>query len=95
LFKKFDEGRNDYEGDFSKVETLKEWVDEKSFATVMKFDDRAVEKVFQQGKPTIFLFSEETESSKEAEKVFSEVAHLKKGKILFSLSKASDGTGYF
>jgi len=61
----------------------------------MKFDDRAIEKVFQQGKPTLFLFSDEAEASRQAEKAFAEVAHLKKGKLLFSTSKANDGSGHF
>jgi len=45
IFKKFDEGRNDYKG-ADNFEALKAWIDEKSFATVMEFDDRAIEKVF-------------------------------------------------
>jgi len=55
LYKKFDEGRNDYNGPWN-FDSLKTWIDEKSFATVIEFDDRAIEKVFQQGNPTIFLF---------------------------------------
>lgn len=46
VYKKFDEGRNDYNGPNSAAE-LKKFIDEKSFATVMEFDDRAIEKVFQ------------------------------------------------
>lgn len=46
LFKKFDEGRNDFSDDFT-VEALKTFCDQNSFATVMEFDDRAIEKVFQ------------------------------------------------
>ena len=46
LYKKFDEGRNDYAG-AQNFDALKAWIDEKSFATVMEFDDRAIEKVFQ------------------------------------------------
>jgi len=45
IFKKFDERRNNYEGDFT-VPELKKFIDAKSFATVMEFDDRAIEKVF-------------------------------------------------
>jgi len=45
LFKKFDEKRNDYAGSTS-VNELKEFVNSHSFATVMKFDDRAIEKIF-------------------------------------------------
>jgi len=45
LFKKFDEKRNNYEGKFT-VALVKDFVDTNSFATVMDFDDRAIEKVF-------------------------------------------------
>jgi len=45
IFKKFDEGRNDYEGNFVVAE-IKKFIDEKSFATVIEFDDRAIEKIF-------------------------------------------------
>lgn len=45
LFKKFDEGRNDFKGEFNSS-SLKEFVDSNSFATVMPFSDRAIEKVF-------------------------------------------------
>jgi len=92
LFKKFDEGRNDYEGEFSNLDDLSHWIDEHSFATVMRFvGDRAIEKVFQQSTPTIFLFHDDSDTSKHAEKLFSEIAHLKKkGKVLFSDSKPGD-----
>lgn len=45
LFKQFDEGRNDYEGEF-KNEDLKKFINEKKLATVMDFDDTAIEVVF-------------------------------------------------
>ena len=45
LYKQFDEGRNDYDGSFT-VAAIKAFVDEKSYATVIEFDDRAIEKVF-------------------------------------------------
>jgi len=45
LFKKFDERRNEFDERITTAE-LKKWVDTHSFATVMEFDDRAIEKVF-------------------------------------------------
>lgn len=45
MYKQFDEKRNDYEGEYT-LEALKTFLDSKSFATVMEFDDRAIEKVF-------------------------------------------------
>lgn len=46
LFKKFDEGRNEYSGSASSTDELKKFIDTYSFGIVMKFDDRAIEKVF-------------------------------------------------
>jgi protein disulfide-isomerase A1 len=65
IFKNFDEKRNDFEGTYNYGE-LKKWIDEKSFATVIEFDDRAIEKIFQQGNPTIFLFHSASEESEKA-----------------------------
>lgn len=62
LFKKFDEGRNDYAG-ATNVADIKKFIDENSFATVMPFNDRAIEKVFQQSNPTLFLFSDDNDAS--------------------------------
>jgi hypothetical protein len=45
LYKQFDEKRNDFTGSVS-LASLKEWVDDKSFPTVMPFNDRAIKKVF-------------------------------------------------
>jgi len=96
LFKKFDEGRNDYDGVYNLGE-LKKWLDEKSFATVLEFDDRAIEKIFQQGNPTIFLFyASSSDESADALKEFTEAAKsLKGGKVLFSTSRPDDGHGHF
>lgn len=95
LYKKFDEGKNEFSGDFT-VEALKTFADTNSFATVMEFDDRAIEKVFQQGNPTIFLFADETEESLTARKTFEVSAKAHKGgKVLFSISRPNDGHGHF
>jgi hypothetical protein len=45
LFKDFDEKRNDYEGEFTAA-AINAWVDSKKVATVMEFDDTAIEIVF-------------------------------------------------
>ena len=95
VYKKFDEGRNDYNGPNSAAE-LKKFIDEKSFATVMEFDDRAIEKVFQQGNPTLFLFHTDTEESKTARTNFDAAAkQLKGGKVIFAVSRPDDGHGHW
>jgi protein disulfide-isomerase A1 len=73
LFKKFDERRNDFSGVVN-ADNIKTFIDEHSFATVMPFNDRAIEKVFQKQNPTLFLFSNSNEASLEAETVFARVA---------------------
>lgn len=45
MFKKFDEGRNDFEGNFA-TSDINTFIDNFSFPTVMPFSDRAIEKVF-------------------------------------------------
>lgn len=99
LYKKFDERRNDFEGPYEEYKTLRSFLNEKSFAQVMEFDDRAIQKVFQEGNPTIFLFHDnKSEDSIKAIEVFSKVAkkyiHNDK-KILFSVSHTLDGHGHF
>jgi len=45
LFKNFDEKRNDYSGEFTSVAIIA-WVDSNKVATVMEFDETAIEFVF-------------------------------------------------
>jgi protein disulfide-isomerase A1 len=45
LFKPFDEKRNDYEGEI-KFEPIRDFVDAAKLATVMEFDETAIEVVF-------------------------------------------------
>jgi protein disulfide-isomerase A1 len=95
IFKKFDEGRNDYDGAYNFAD-LKKWLEDKSFATVIAFDDRAIEKIFQQGNPTIFLFHTNSDESKSSFDEFQAAAkELKGGKVLFSHSHPDDGHGHF
>lgn len=83
LFKHFDEKRNDYEGEFT-VEAIKAFVDQKKLATVMDFDDTAIEVVFQQGKPTLVLFANESDESATARTNFETAAQeLKEGSVKF------------
>lgn len=95
LFKKFDENRNDYSGLFNTAD-IRKFIDENSFATVMPFNDRAIEKIFQKGNPAAFLFSNDNDASKDAEVVFERVAKTnKRNGVLFSISKPNDGFGHF
>ncbi|EAS03751.2 protein disulfide-isomerase (macronuclear) [Tetrahymena thermophila SB210] len=94
LYKHFDEKRNDFTGTFN-VANLKTFVDTNSFPIVMPFNDRAIQKVFQQGNPTLFLFSNSNEASLAAEKAFAASAEENRGKIVFSISKPDDTFGHY
>jgi protein disulfide-isomerase A1 len=75
---------------------LKKWVDEKSIATVIAFDDDAIEKTLKQGNPTIFLLHSASEESQKALHEFTEVAkELRGGKVLFAHSHPNDGYGHY
>lgn len=73
LFKKFDDNRNDFVGSFT-AENLKKFIDEHSFPAVMPFNDRAIDRVFQKGVPTLFLFANTDDKSKAAEQAFKAAA---------------------
>lgn len=95
LFKSFDEKRNDFSGELT-TDNLNTFIDQNSFPLVMPFNDRAIEKVFQKGNPTLFLFASENEASTEAEKLFAEAAkELKGNQVIFSITKPNDGFGHF
>lgn len=94
LYKHFDEKRNDFTGAVNAA-NLKTFVDNHSFPTVMPFNDRAIQKVFQQGNPTLFLFSNGNEASVAAEAAFAQSAAENKGKIVFAISKPDDGFGHY
>lgn len=44
-------------------ENIKKFIDENSFPLIMEFDDRAIERIFHKGFPTIFLFANNNEES--------------------------------
>lgn len=94
LYKQFDELRNDFTGEFTQA-TLKTFVDSNSFPLVMPFNDRAIQKVFQQGNPTLFLFANGNDQSNAAETAFAQAASENKGRLVFSISKPDDGFGHY
>lgn len=66
-----------------------------SIATVLPFNDKAIQTIFQAGSPALFLFANENEESTLAFEEFSQVAGEFKDKVKFSFSKPNDGFGFF
>lgn len=94
LYKKFDELRNDFTGAINDKDVT-DFVNTNSTPLVMPFNDKAIQKVFQQSNPTIFLFSNDNEASVAAEAAFAQAAKDNKGKVVFSISKPNDGFGHY
>jgi len=84
LFKKFDEGRSDFEGEY-KAEDITKFVKSNSMALVTEFTDEAAPKIFSgEVKRHILIFiSKKAEDYKEKHDAFSEAAKDYKGKVLF------------
>lgn len=92
LFKNFDEKRNDFEGELNEV-GLKTFISKGSLPTLIKFDQKAAQKIFGDNIPCLFLFHGVDDASKAALEVFNQIAPELKGKILVSTSPIADGLG--
>lgn len=92
LFKSFDEKRNDFEGELTEA-ALKTFISRNSLPTLIKFDQKAAQKIFGDNIPCLFLFHGTDEASNQAQEVFAKVAAELKGKILVSTSPIADGLG--
>lgn len=92
LFKQFDEKRNDFTQSIE-AEALKTWLGFNSLPTIIKFDQKAAQKIFGDNRPTLFLFHNSNDASNKAIKVLEETASQLKGKILLSTSQIVDGIG--
>lgn len=47
IFKQFDDLRADFSGDVTNVQAIVDFVNQNAFATVMEFNDQAIERIFQ------------------------------------------------
>jgi protein disulfide-isomerase A1 len=79
LFKSFDEKRNIYSENVEVV-ALSHFLTVNSVPTVMPFNDKAIQAIFQAGHPALFLFANENEESTLAFEEFSQVASQFKDK---------------
>jgi protein disulfide-isomerase A1 len=80
VFRKFDEPRVDYSGPLTQPDISK-FVSETLIPLVIEFDERAIELIFKESNPVIFLFST---SYAEYSPMFTKLAKEFKGTILFS-----------
>lgn len=92
LFKKFDEGRNDYTGPFT-ADAVRAFINTNQFKTIIPFDQAAASKIFGEHLPTIFLMTNSGAASQAAEKALEAASKTLKGKILLSTSQAANGLG--
>lgn len=90
LFKQFDEGRNDWEGEMT-TDGLNEWISTQSVRTIMPFDQKAAQMIFGGGSQCMFLFTEDGEASDAAMDALTEASSELKGNILMSTSGVVDG----
>jgi protein disulfide-isomerase A1 len=93
LFKNFDEGKNNYDGEMA-VEALESFVETNSIKTIMDFDQKAAEVIFSNAKDSIFaLYSEVNDETTAFRKVLEEASNTLKGKVVMSESNVSEGLG--
>ncbi|KNC83931.1 hypothetical protein SARC_03846 [Sphaeroforma arctica JP610] len=83
LLKQFDEGRNDYEGDFSEA-TLKEFISGNSLPIVMEFNAANQPKIFGGDiKTHMLLFVTPEEYKENLQTCYEDAARQFKGKVIF------------
>ena len=81
LFKKYDEGRNDFTGEFTDA-SIKNFIEVYSKPHAMKFDEKSAQLIFANGTPGLFLYRSETaESTPELDRILKVVAAKVKGKL--------------
>jgi protein disulfide-isomerase A1 len=91
LFKKFDEGRNDYTGEAT-TEALSSWIAAHSSPLIMKFDEKCAQLVFGKNQPGIFLYRDaNSENTKQLDEIISTVAQKVKGKLQVIITDIKEG----
>lgn len=82
LFKKFDEGRNDYDGDYT-ADNLKTFIAANRLPLVIEFTQESAQKIFGGDVKNHILMFLKKEGNEETIKGFEGVAKSFKGKVLF------------
>jgi protein disulfide-isomerase A1 len=92
LFKKFDEGRNDFDAAWTHG-AFSSFINSNKNPTVIPFDQKAAQLIFGEGQNALFLLVSDNEASLAAEKAFDEVAKELRGKITFSRARLHEQMG--
>ncbi|XP_077980807.1 protein disulfide-isomerase-like [Glandiceps talaboti] len=89
LLKQFDEGRNDFSGDYN-AETLSEFVKANSLPLVIEFSEETAQKIFGGDikKHNLLFMDKEADNYKTVREAFNEAATGFKGVVLFVLIDA-------
>jgi len=89
LLKKFDEGRNDFSGDYT-ADNLSQFVKANSLPLVIEFSEETAQKIFGGDikKHNLLFMDKEAENYKTVREAFNEAAGGFKGEVLFVLIDA-------
>jgi protein disulfide-isomerase A1 len=91
LFKKFDEGRNDFK-DAITEDALKSFITANSSPLTMKFDEKCAQLVFGKATPGLFFYRDNNaEKTAEQDAILSSVAKKVKGKIQVVITDIKEG----
>jgi protein disulfide-isomerase A1 len=92
LFKKFDEGRNDFESAWTHG-AFSHFINSNKFPTVLPFDQKAAQRIFGEGHNALFVIVGDNEAGLAAEKEFEIAAKELQGKITFSRARLHEQMG--
>jgi protein disulfide-isomerase A1 len=91
LFKKFDEGRNDFTGEVTE-EAVKTLISTHGAPLVMKFDEKSAQLVFGKSTPGLFLYRDpNSENAADLDKLVTGLAEGLKGRIQVIITGISQG----
>jgi protein disulfide-isomerase A1 len=91
LFKKFDEGRNDFDQELTE-ENLRSFISSQGSPLTMGFDEKAAQLVFGKSTPGIFFYRDRnSEQTAELDSIFSKVASKVKGKVQVIITDIKEG----
>ena len=86
IIKQIDDKRVDFTGDLTSHEEVNKWISENQTPWVMPFDDAAIEIIFRQSNPAIFLFRKDGDAT---HAIFEEAAPDVKSDIVMSFADIS------
>jgi protein disulfide-isomerase A1 len=91
LFKKFDEGRNEFTGELTD-EAITSFVETNSVPLTMKFDEKCAQLIFGKATPGLFLYRDKNaENTAELDKLITSVAGKVRGNIQVVITDIKEG----